>query len=107
MPSVVRKKGDMLQKVLPYRNPAYLAFIRTLNCCECQYPAHLGNIEAHHVITGGMSTKGPDNLTVPLCSVAARGCHSKADKSKSSVAKYQPIAEAIFKAWSTRTGTRL
>lgn len=89
----------MFQKIRPYRNPAYLAFIRTLDCCECQYPAYLGNIEAHHVITGGTSTKGPDNITVPLCGFNARGCHNKADKTPASVERYRPIAEAIFREW--------
>ena len=89
----------MIPKIKPYRNPAYLAFIRTLDCCECGYPAQLYNTEAHHVITGGMGTKGPDNIVVPLCSFLARGCHNRADKTPTSVEKYRAIADAIFEAW--------
>ena len=47
------------------KNPAYLAFIRTLPCEVCgAYP-----VEAAHVGAGprGFSAKCPDNETIPLC----------------------------------------
>ena len=45
------------------RDPAYLGYIRTLECCVCgQTPT-----EAHHVETGGIGLKCSDLATIPLC----------------------------------------
>lgn len=75
------------------RDPAYLDFIRSHNCAECGWPAHLGQIEAHHVETGGTGIKCSDYLTVALCGPRARGCHRKADKTPSSIKKYLPLTK--------------
>jgi hypothetical protein len=87
-----------LPKKKPFRSARYLHHIRSLPCCECRYPRS----EAHHIETGGMGTKCGDNLTVPLCGPYARGCHGRADKSKTSAEKYRPIAQRLFAEWSKR-----
>ena len=47
-----------------YRNPKYLAWIRTLPCMVC------GSIPstAAHIGTSNFGIKPPDNMVVPLCS---------------------------------------
>lgn len=89
-------------KTKPFRSKKFLAHVRSLDCCECEWPADLGCIEAHHIKTGGTSTKCGDDLTVPLCSINARGCHPQADKSPDSADKYTPIAARIFVAYTNR-----
>lgn len=84
-------------KTLPFRSKKYLEFVRAQNCCSCGWPATLGEIQAHHIETNGMATKCGDDLTVPLCSPNARGCHARADKSPDSAEGYRPIAERLFK----------
>lgn len=88
-------------KLKPVRDPKYLAYIRTMDCLDCGWPAELKGIEAHHIETGGTATKCGDDLTVPLCTFPpyGRGCHSKADKSPESAEKYRPIAEKLYREW--------
>lgn len=88
-------------KVKPYRDKRYLEWIRSQPCAGCGWPAHLGNIDAHHVETGGTSTKCGDDITVPLCNANARGCHPKADKTPDSVKKYLPLAKSYFARYRT------
>jgi hypothetical protein len=86
-------------KELTPRDAAYLDWIRTFDCVSCGWPAHLKEIEAHHVETGGGSLRCSDYLTVPLCSFKARGCHAKADKTPASVEKYKPWAMRFNALW--------
>lgn len=81
------------------RDEGFRDFVRTFDCVECGWPAHLGEIEAHHIETGGASLKCSDYLEVPLCSIKARGCHAKADKSPESSAEYRPIALMLQTLW--------
>jgi hypothetical protein len=89
------KKVTPRPKPKPFRSAKYLKHIRSLPCCNCGYPTS----EAHHVETGGMGTKCGDDLTVPLCGPSGRGCHQKADKSKTSVKRYKPLARKLFREW--------
>jgi len=104
---VVRQTGNMSKtdkkvtprpKPRPFRSAKYLKHIRSLPCCNCGYPVS----EAHHVETGGMGTKCGDDLTVPLCGPSGRGCHQKADKSKTSVKRYKPLARKLFREWGAK-----
>jgi hypothetical protein len=64
----------------PFRNQAYMAFIRTHHCCICQRP---GDIHAHHVRLGnacGMGTKPSDYRTVPLCPMHHGELHQNGEK---------------------------
>ena len=45
------------------RDEAYLAYIRQHSCLVCEEVC----VDAHHVESGGMATKGSDYSTVPLC----------------------------------------
>lgn len=91
--------GVEIPKEKPFRSEKYKAWIRSLPCTECQWPAELGYIECHHIRTGGMATKAGDNESVPLCGLNARGCHNRADKSKASYEKYAPIAERLYRQY--------
>jgi hypothetical protein len=94
-----RPEGKEQPKELTPRDPAYLDWLRTFDCVECGWPAHMGNIEAHHVRTGGMAIKGSDYESAPLCSANARGCHAAADKTPASVEKYLPWALRFNALW--------
>lgn len=49
-------------------DPAYLAFVRTLECCAKGWGRCEGVIEANHARKGvGMGRKAPDRETFPLC----------------------------------------
>lgn len=87
-----------LPKTKPYRSAKYLKHIRLLPCCECGFPFS----EAHHVQTGGMGTKCGDDLVIPLCGPQGRGCHQRADKSKTSVKRYTPLAKKYFREWQDK-----
>lgn len=56
----------------PVRDPAHLAFIRTLPCSVCPRDR---TIEAAHVGRHGMSQKSSDRETIPLCSLHHREQH--------------------------------
>lgn len=92
----------MIPKEKPFRSVKYLNHIRLMDCTECGWPAELGNIEAHHIRTGGMATKCGDDETVPLCGYYARGCHNSADKSLDSFEKYQEVARSLFMEWKNK-----
>ena len=60
----------MITKPNRYKNGAFLAFVRTLNCCACDNLVHSGRgvdgiVEAHHVETRGAG--GSDLKAIPLC----------------------------------------
>lgn len=94
------------EKEITPRDEAFRDFVRTFDCCECGWPAHLGEIEAHHIETGGTSLRCSDYLEVPLCSFKARGCHAKADKLPESAEKYRPIALMLQTLW-VRAGHKI
>ena len=56
-----------LQKNKPWRNKAYLEFVRSLPCC---YTGQTENVQAHHLIGCGMGGtiggKQSDIFTIPL-----------------------------------------
>lgn len=56
------------------RDPAWLAFIRSLPCCMC---LKMPPSEAHHSLAHkpGMSMKATDHETMPLCGPWPFGCH--------------------------------
>jgi|SRR5208337_183137 len=56
----------------PVRDPAYLAFIRSLPCAVC---FRTRNVEAAHVGRRGMGQKSSDRETIPLCSLHHREQH--------------------------------
>lgn len=86
----------MFWKEKPARDKKYLAWIRKQDCVSCGWPAHLGNIDCHHIRTNALASKCSDYETVSLCNANARGCHGKADKSKESYERYKPIAERLY-----------
>ena len=55
----------------PERNPAYLAWIRTLPCTACKREGQ--NEAAHTGTDGGMSQKASDYSCIPLCA----DCHTR------------------------------
>ena len=57
------------------RDAKYLAYVRTHPCCQCGYTNY---VHAHHTTTGGMSLKGSDYETIPLCPV----CHHEMDNKR-------------------------
>lgn len=85
----------MLPKPKTPRDKKYLAFIRTLPCCDCGLP---GPSEAHHIFTGGMALKCSDYDTVPLC----RGCHYRADKRKETGEAYKVKVRWFKSIWEAR-----
>lgn len=93
-----------IPKNKPFRSESKRAFVRSLPCEDCGWPAHLGEIQCHHVKTGGMGTKIGDEWTVPLCSPNARCCHARADKTPASVEKYLERAKEIHQQWLDQTG---
>jgi len=61
-------------KVKPVRDMAYTAFIRSMPCLVCGKPT----VCHHEPLTGhGMSSKGPDNESVPLCMEHHQERHQK------------------------------
>jgi hypothetical protein len=68
-PPPKRRKGGPRRG--PLRDPGYLAFIRQLACLVC----NRFGCEAAHGPVNGMSSKGPDNEAVPLCSHHHRDVH--------------------------------
>lgn len=56
-----------------WRSRKYLDWVKTLDCSICGAPAD----DAHHIIgrghMGGMGTKAPDLMVIPVC----RGCHGE------------------------------
>jgi len=54
-----------------WRSKKYLTWVKSLPCVNCYAPAD----DAHHLVglggMGGMGTKAPDSMVMPLC----RGCH--------------------------------
>ena len=57
-----------LPKPIRLKDEDFLAFVRTYTCLVCRSEQS----DAHHLVTGGVGTKGPDFFTVPLC----RTCHA-------------------------------
>lgn len=87
-----------LQKTPRWKSPKYIAFIKTMDCCNCGAPAD----DAHHVIAiggfSGMGLTAPDNLTIPMC----RGCHTMLHNTPSMWQKQwewlaRTLAEAVKK----------
>lgn len=61
-----------------WRSEPYLAFVRSLPCCNCQGPGR----DPHHVIglhwgLSGQGLTAPDSFTMPLC----RACHDAVHRS--------------------------
>lgn len=56
-----------MQKQKAWRSKRYLQWVRSLPCCMCGAPAE----DAHHLIgvggMGGMGTKAPDSMSMPVC----------------------------------------
>ena len=57
-----------------WRSEPYLAFVRSLPCCNCQGPGR----DPHHVIglhwgLSGQGLTAPDSFAMPLC----RSCHNE------------------------------
>ena len=55
-----------MMKIMAFRDPAYLAWIKTLQCKHCGEPAD----DAHHIQiegAGGMGLASPDFTAAPLC----------------------------------------
>lgn len=60
-----RKPGD---------DPAYLAAVRTLRCCNCD--AAPESHPHHEILNGrGKSQKAPDNRTMPMCFTCHENFH--------------------------------
>lgn len=56
--------------------PEYRLWLATQPCCACRGSANKGRpaaacIVGHHLVTGGMGTKGSDLIEIPLCTF----CH--------------------------------
>lgn len=47
-----------------FRSKKYLEFVRSLPCCIC---GAMDTVVPHHTETGGVSMKGSDAMTIPLC----------------------------------------
>ena len=67
----------------PWRNEKYLGYVRSLSCCRCQFPGHLGSTAVHHIIGNGLvkgiGTKAADCMTMPLCSTCHAEVHADYD----------------------------
>jgi hypothetical protein len=63
-----------LKKKKPVRDNKYLAFIRGLPCVLCR--DRYVDVDAHHIKTHGMGTKGDDDMTVPVCRLHHAEIHS-------------------------------
>lgn len=61
----VRHQAERLALEKPQRveDPRYLTYVKSFRCLACSET----NVDPHHLIKGGMGTKGPDYATVPLC----------------------------------------
>ncbi|UQI42732.1 DUF968 domain-containing protein [Vreelandella venusta] len=74
-----RKKAQSAkQKDVRWRSEPYLAFVRSLPCCNCQGPG----CDPHHVIglhwgLSGQGLTAPDSFAMPLC----RACHDEVHRS--------------------------
>lgn len=68
----VRAQAERLELQKPERitDEKYLEYVRTFNCLCCENAA-----EPHHLLTGGMGTKGPDWVVIPLCRIHHQEFH--------------------------------
>ena len=53
-----------MQKQRTVRDAKYLKWLSGQSCCICFHP---GPSDPHHILTGGIGTKGPDDKCVPVC----------------------------------------
>jgi len=58
-----------LVKIIPWRGPEYLDWIRTLPCAVC---GTTRGVEAAHTGSHGMRSKAPDYRAIPLCAAHHR-----------------------------------
>lgn len=75
-----------------WRSEPYLAFVRSLPCCNCQGPGR----DTHHVIglhwgLSGQGLTAPDSFAMPLC----RACHNEVHAS--------PELQRMQPAWLRQT----
>lgn len=75
-----------------WRSEPYLAFVRSLPCCNCQGPGR----DPHHVIglhwgLSGQGLTAPDSFTMPLC----RACHNQVHR--------DPFMQAEQPRWLRQT----
>lgn len=63
-PPIVRPSLEAILRAPPLRDPAYLAFVRTLPCAVCGAPPPS---EPSHFGSRGMSQKTDDSRVVPSC----------------------------------------
>lgn len=70
----MRRRREEPRRSERERDPAYLAWIRTLTCAAAHLPGHRcdGRIEADHVGVRPLGRKSDDVDTIALCSLAHR-----------------------------------
>lgn len=73
-----RKAQSAKQKDCRWRSEEYLAFVKSLPCCNCLGPGR----DPHHVIglhwgLSGQGLTAPDSFAMPLC----RACHDEVHRS--------------------------
>lgn len=86
----------MFQKIKPFRNKKYLAWLREQPCCGCFNDS---GCDAHHVtgLNSGMGTKNSDMTCISLC----RECHTLLHSGNKQVDEYYHLARIIQKASDT------
>jgi hypothetical protein len=84
----------------PIRDPAYLAWVRTLPCWICgRRPC-----DAHHALVGAMAQKCDDTACLPLCRTIGtrQGHHDMADNRKEFARKFNLDIPAIIRELNRR-----
>lgn len=76
-----RKRWSRVKGNRPDRDPAYLAFLRTLPCLLCVRGEQCTPTEAAHLGPHGISQKAPDYDAIPLCG----GVHHREGRTSASV----------------------
>ena len=72
----------------PYRNKAYLKWVREQPCLVCYSPM---DTQAHHIkglLLSGMGIKGDDSAVIPVCPT----CHSKIHEDSN----FYPLLDQVY-----------
>ncbi|MBU0515573.1 MAG: DUF968 domain-containing protein [Proteobacteria bacterium] len=77
----------------PFRDKAYLAYIRLQPCLVCG--GARGPSEAHHEDNGGKGLKGSDYRALPLCSIHHRERHDTGQQTFWTRNNLDPRAEML------------
>lgn len=84
----------------PVRDPAHLAFVRSLPCSWCGRSLHT---EASHHGPHGTGTKASDHRAIPLCGTTfnRNGCHADFHAGR------HPLPRWLFETWAEWQAVRV